>query len=137
MSSPSIWIPVFLLLLAGCSSSSTTDSASRKLGIVGTWRWVSQDGRQVAGHHCIRFFADGTVAWWPAIEARYSSNGVTYSQYRLDGKVLDSDPHPEPGTWAVHRYKRVRFRGDRMFVTGEESEEGVYVRVVPDLEPGQ
>ena len=127
----------FVILLAGCASPSSTRSESQRSEIVGTWRWVSADGRQVTSPHYIRYYADGKCAWWPAIELKFSTNGVTYCRYRLEGKVLDSDPDPEPNNPMFHRFKQVKISGDKITVVGEESERNVYQRVVPNLEPGQ
>ena len=110
-------------------------SVSRHSEIVGTWRWVKADGKLVTSPHYIRYYACGASAWWPAIEGKFSTSGVSYTRYRLEGAVLDTDP--EPDSMTLHRYKLVKFRGDTMTVTGEESEQNVYERVVPNLEPGQ
>ena len=128
-----LFISVFLL--TSCASPSSTQSVSRHSEIVGTWRWVRADERIVTSPRYIRYYADGTCAWWPSIEAKFSTNGVTYTRYRLEGAVLDTDPDLDSMTF--HRYKLVKFRGDTMTVTGEESVQDVYERVVPDLEPGQ
>ncbi len=127
---------ILVLLLAGCASPYSPDPASQQSGIVGTWRWVSSDGKQVTTPYHIRYYADGKLAWWPALEAKYSSNGVTYTRYRLEGTVMDTDPDGDLDRPPFHRFKKVKIRGDKMTVIGEESDENVYRRLVPDLEPG-
>ena len=89
----------------------------------------------MTGSHYLRYYADGTCAWWPALEAKFSNNGVTYTHYQVDGDVLDTDPNPQGLT--IHRYKRIKFTRDTMTIIGEESEHEIYERVVPDLEPGK
>ncbi len=96
---------------------------------------MSADGKRVTGLHYIRYYADGTCAWWPALEAKFSTNGITYTRYQVDGNVLDTDPHPDSLT--SHRYKLLTFKHDTMTIIGEESEHEVYERVLPDLEPGK
>src|SRR5437899_707290 len=120
---------ILILLLPGCTSPSSTHSESQQSGIVGTWRWVSSDGRQVTSPHYIRYYTDGKCAWWPALEPKFSTNGITYCRYRLARKVLDTDPDPHPNNPTFHRFKRVRIRGNKMTVVGEESDENVYERV--------
>ena len=93
------------------------------------------DGRRVTSPHFIRYYSDGTCAWWPALEAKFSTNGVTYTRYRVEGDVLDTDPNPDSLTF--HRYKVLKFKRDTMTVIGEESDRYVYRRVIPDLEPGK
>lgn len=126
---------VSVLLLTSCAAPLSTESVSPRSRIVGTWRWVRADRRRVTGLHYMRFYADGTWAWWPAIEEKFSNNGVTYTHYQVDGDNLDQDP--KPNSLMFHRYKLLRFKGDRMTVIGEESEHEIYERVVPDLEPGK
>jgi hypothetical protein len=87
--------------------------------------------------HYIRYYADGTCAWWPAIEAKFSNNGVTYTRYQVDGDILDLDPNPNPQSLTIHRYKGLKFNRDTMTIIGEESEHEIYERVVPDIEPGK
>jgi hypothetical protein len=133
-------LPIFLvssLLLAGCASPSPTGSESQQSGIVGTWRRVSSDGKQVTSPHYTRYYTDGACAWWPALEVNFSTNGVTHCRYRLEGEVMDTDPDPDPNRPVFHRFKQVKIRGDKMTTVGEESDQDVYQRVVPDLEPGQ
>ncbi len=132
--SPSIAF-VSLLLLTGCATQSSTDPVSPRSRIVGTWRWVNADGKQVTGLHYIRYYADGTCAWWPAIEAKVSSNGVTYTRYQVDKDVLDGDPNPD--SLMIHKYSILKFKHGTMTVVGEESTHETYERVVPDLEPGR
>ena len=126
---------VSMLLLISCAVPSSTESVSPRSRIIGTWRWVSADGRQVTGLHYIRYYADGTCAWWPAIEAKFSNDGVTYTRYQVDGDILDRDP--QPNSLMFHRYKLLRFKRTRMTIIGEESEHEIYERVVPDLGPGK
>jgi hypothetical protein len=126
---------VSALLLTGCATPSSTESVSPRSRIVGTWRWVKADGKSVTGLHYIRYYADGTCAWWPAIEAKFSNNGVTYTRYKVDRDVLDTDPNPQ--SLSFHRYKLLRFKRDTMTVIGEESDHDTYERVIPDLEPGR
>ena len=126
---------VSVLLLTSCASPSSTGSVSPHSRIVGTWRWVRADEKRVTGLHYIRYYPDGTCAWWPAIEAEFSHNGVTYTRYQVDSDVLDTDPDPDSLTF--HRYKRIKFKPDNMTVIGEELERDIYERVVPDLEPGK
>lgn len=128
-------LPLFMLLLASCGSPSATDSVFQRSGPVGTWRWVTADETQVTSQHYVRFYPDGTCAWWPAIEAKFSINGVTYSRYRVEGAVLNTDPDPNSST--LHRYKLMKINGDKMTLIGEESERDVYQQVVPNLEPGK
>jgi hypothetical protein len=124
-----------VLLLTSCASPSSTESASPRSRIIGTWRWVTSDGKRVAGLHYTRYYADSTCAWWPALEPKFSTNGVTYTRYQVDGDVLDLDPKPD--SLMFHRYMLLRFKRDTMTVIGEESEREVYERVAPDLEPRQ
>jgi hypothetical protein len=127
-------LPVFMLLLTSCASRPAIDSASQDSGPIGTWRWRSADGTQVTSPDYVRFYADGTCAWWPAIEAKFSTNGVTYSRYRVEGALLNLDP--DPNSFSFHRYKLMKIKGDKMTLIGEESDREVYQRVVPNLEPG-
>jgi hypothetical protein len=124
-----------LTLLVGCATASSEKSASPRSRIVGTWRWTRADGRAVTGSLYIRYYADGTCAWWPALEAKFSNHGVTYARYQVNGNVLDTAPDPHSLTF--HRYKLLRFNRNTMIVIGEESEYETYERVVPDLEPGR
>ena len=126
---------VSVLLLTSCAVPSSTESLTPRSRIIGTWRWVSADGRQVTSLHYIRYYADGTCAWWPAIEAKFSKGGVTYTRYQVAGDILDGDP--KPNSLMFHRYKLLKFKRDRMTVIGEESEHEIYERVVPDLDPGK
>ena len=123
-----------VLLLTGCASSPSVDTISPRSRIVGTWRRMSIDGRRVTGSHYIRYYSDGTSAWWPAPAGKFSTNGVTYTRYQVDGNVLNSDPRPD--SLMNHRYSLLKFRGDTMTVIGEETDRSIYRRVVPDLEPG-
>ena len=125
---------VSLFLLTSCATPSSTESVFPRSRIVGTWRWVRADGKRVTGLHYVRYYADGTCAWWPAIEPRFSTNGVTYTRYQVDGDVLNLDPNPD--SLSFHRYKLLRFRRDTMTIIGEESEHETYERVLPDIEPG-
>src|SRR5689334_19167168 len=105
---------VSVLLVTGCSSPSSTESLSPRSRIVGTWRWVRADGERVTGFHYTRYYADGTAAWWPALEEKFSTNGVTYTRYQVDGDVLNLDPNPDSLTF--HRYKLLRFKRNTMTV---------------------
>ena len=127
---------VSMLLLTSCASPLPTSNPPQSR-IVGTWRWVKSDGKPVTGLSYTRYYADGTCAWWPAIEVKFSNNGVTYTHYKVDGNVLDTAPNADPIYGPFHRYKLIKFKGGTMIIIGEENDHDVFERVIPDLEPGK
>jgi hypothetical protein len=123
-----------VILLTGCTSTPSAKPLPTQSGLVGTWQLVRVGKQRVTTPHHIRYYADGTYAWWPAIEAKFSTKGITYGRYHLEGKFLVVEA--VEGNLDSKDYMDIR--GDKMIIIGgHESERNIYHRVVPDLEPGK
>lgn len=102
--------------------------------IVGTWRLVSVNGREIPGEDYIKFDADGTSQAWPVphIERRPNAKYAILTRgYRLDKGVL---------CFVKNRTKDVKSRytlaGDSLSMTSDKGRVLVYRRVENPPKPG-
>ncbi len=100
--------------------------------VVGTWRWVSVNGKRVPEPFYIRYYANGTLASWPAPKSWSDSKGVSRGHYAITNGflVLKTGSTDSPKS-------RIQIQKDQMkFKTGE-GVQLIYQRVLPTVEPGR
>ena len=127
-------LALMALSLVGCAQTSTTTTTTAQPSLVGTWRWISVDGRPMEGPFYVRYYSNGAAATWPAPKGwPTTTNGVSYGRYHLEGEFLLL----ETGAGKDDPKAHMEIRGDEMTLMNNESNRLVYRRVVPELAPGK
>ena len=126
--------PLFRLLISALAlSACASPPPSSDTGIIGTWRWVSVEGKQVPEPFYARYYPDGKAATWPAPQSWSDSKGVSRGRY----SVVNGHLILETGSGADNPKSRVLIQKNQMTLTTHEGYRLIYRRVVPPIEPGK
>ena len=120
---------VVALALSACASPPMSSDPA----IIGTWRWVSVDGRRVEQPFYARYYPNGKAVTWPAPKSWSDSKGVSRGRYSVSNGYLVL----ETGSGPDNPKSRVRIQKDEMTLTTDEGHRLLYRRVIPPLEPGR
>jgi hypothetical protein len=125
---------VFLaVVLASCKQNSTTAVNNTSSSIVGTWQWIRVDQQTIKNPFFMRFYSNGTSATWPAPNGFSTTNGISHGGYHFEGTLLVI----ETGAGKNDPKAKIEIKGDEMTMIGDETNQLIYHRIVPDLEPGK
>jgi hypothetical protein len=102
--------------------------------IVGTWRFISVDGREIPNEFYMKFAPDGTAQSWPAPhEGKFNTkNGISTGGYRIDEDFFYIVK--EKTEDIKSRYK---LSGDSFTMTTDKGNVLVYHRVKNPPKPGE
>jgi len=79
---------VFSLLIGSLPSA----GASPEKAILGTWRFVSINGREINGQFYVKYQSDGTALSWPSPDHwKTTKDGVSYGKYEITQTELIID----------------------------------------------
>jgi hypothetical protein len=112
--------PVLLSLIFGFGGCAATAPQPPPPGLVGTWRWVSTDGRKIEAPFYIKFYADNQLLTWP----NRQNGGITHGKYSVQG----GDLILAPGHGAPHPKAHLQIAGNEMILISAENQRLVYRR---------
>ena len=122
---------LFLLI---CASAWADQPTGIEKEIVGTWRFISVDGRDFPSEFYMKFNPDGTSKSWPSPhEGKFNTkDGISSGNYRIDDEFLYIVK--EKGEDIKTPYK---LANDSFTMTTDEGHVLVYRRLKSPLQPGE
>ncbi len=121
---------VLLLIFSGTGAV----AEERQADLVGTWKWISADGKSVSYPFYMRLSPDGKASTWPAPEDWPNTvGGISRGVWSVRGGYFII-VRPKAGE---NRKSRFQIKDNLMTAITDEGVHLVYRRILPDLEPGE
>jgi hypothetical protein len=130
-------------------SWSHTPQTRAERSIVGTWQRIRVDQQAVTSPFFVRFYPDYTVTSWPALDGFPNTNGILPGRYHFEreGTLLCINPREgrqDPKLIKVEMKndemtminQKVEINGRKANVIDDKTNQFIYHRVLPDLQPG-
>lgn len=115
---------------------SHTPQARAERSIVGTWQRIHVNQQPATNLFFMHFYADGTVATWPAPGEAGTTNGVSHEDYHFEreGRLLVMETYI--GNRVSNQLMNVEIKSNAMTMVDAKTNRLTYHRVAGALQPG-